>query len=66
MALRGGEEVSQALSREHAKQGWWWPGATLAFDTVVGCHWLAFLRDLHSSPAGMAAIFCRNDSAAPG
>jgi hypothetical protein len=41
-------------------------GATLSFYTVIGCHWLPFLRDLHSSLAAIAAISCRNDSVALG
>jgi hypothetical protein len=34
--------------------------------TVVDCHRLSFLRGVHSNLAVIAAIFCRNDSVAPG
>jgi hypothetical protein len=36
----------------------------LPFHAVVGYHWLWFRRDLYSSLAAIAAIFCQNDSAA--
>ena len=37
-----------------------------AFGTVIGCHWLASFRGLHSDLAGIAVIVCRNDSVALG
>jgi hypothetical protein len=41
--------------------------ATLSFYTVIGCHWLSLLRNLHTNLAAVAVIFCRNDSdVAPG
>ena len=40
--------------------------ATVSFYTVIVCHWLSFLRDLHSNLAFIAVSFCRNDSVAPG
>ena len=42
------------------------PRAALPFHTVVGWRCLSFLGDLHSSLAGIAVIFCQNDSVAPG
>jgi hypothetical protein len=34
--------------------GWsTWPRATLSFYTVIDCHWLPLLRDLHSNLAGI-------------
>jgi hypothetical protein len=42
------------------------PWAALPFHAVVGYHWLWFRRDLYSSLAAIAAIFCQNDSAAHG
>jgi hypothetical protein len=38
-----------------------WPGAALSFCTVIGYHWLPFLRDLHSNLAVIAVMFCGND-----
>jgi hypothetical protein len=42
------------------------PGVTLPFYTVADCHWLSFLRALHSNLAVIAVNLCQNDSAAPG
>jgi hypothetical protein len=45
------------------------PRATLSFYTVISlidCHWLLSLRDLHSDLAVIPAIFCQNDGVAPG
>jgi hypothetical protein len=42
------------------------PGATLPFYTVVDCHWLAFLRDLHSDLAVIAVILSQVISVAHG
>jgi hypothetical protein len=41
-------------------------GAALSFYTVVGGHWLPFLRDLHGNLVVVAVMFCPNDSVAPG
>ena len=41
------------------------PGATLSFHADIGCHCLPSLRDLHSSPAAITAIVCRNDKCHP-
>ena len=35
-------------------------------DADIGCHWLPFVRDLHSSLAVIAVIFGQNGSIAPG
>ena len=43
-----------------------WPTATLSFYTVIGCHWLAFLTDLHTNLAVIAVIRSQNDRVAPG
>jgi hypothetical protein len=40
-----------------------YPRATLSFYTVIDCHWLPLLSDLHSS---LAIIFCQNDSVVHG
>ena len=42
------------------------PRAAPSFFTVIGCHRLPFLRDLQCNLAVAAAIFCQNDSVAPG
>jgi hypothetical protein len=34
-----------------------WPGATLSFYTVVGCHWRSFLGALHIDLAVVAVNF---------
>jgi hypothetical protein len=39
---------------------------TLSFYAVVDCRCRPFLWDLHSNLAVLAAIFCQNDSVAPG
>jgi hypothetical protein len=48
------------------KSGEQQPWATISFHTVIGRHWLSFLRDLHSSLAVIAVIFCQNDNVASG
>jgi hypothetical protein len=41
-------------------------GATLSFYTGIDCHWLSFLRELHTNLAVVAVIFSQNDSVAHG
>ena len=42
------------------------PRATRSFYTAIDCHWLSFLRDLHTNLAAIAVILSQNHSVAPG
>jgi microcystin degradation protein MlrC len=49
------EALALQLCRELGQEQ---PGATRSFYTVVGCHWLSFLRDLHTNLA-VIAVTCK-------
>ena len=59
---QGGPPAPRVPARPRQHQ----PRATLPFYTVVDCHWLAFLRDLHTNLAAVAAMFSQNDRLARG
>jgi hypothetical protein len=61
-AVAGAVEFDVVGLHEGVPEDDTWPRATQSFYTVVDCHWLSFLRDLHSNLAFLAVSFSQNDN----